>query len=94
MNSLKSVLFKERNPQSTEIHVHQKHHAAGRGISISSTRQAAQAKSLPKVFLFKIRVRAEDICIGIAEATNPTSIPTVTRMPRMQGFPANISGFE
>jgi hypothetical protein len=41
VNSFVSMTRQEQSPQRTQVHVDQEFHAAGRGTSISSTRQAA-----------------------------------------------------
>src|ERR1035437_656125 len=92
MNCLYVFCRKSPYPIGRQIHVDQDLHAGASGSSISSTRHAAyeraSRRSSSSRYGYAFRISPKEW----PAATSPTIVPTVTRKPRMQGFPPMTLG--
>jgi hypothetical protein len=81
----------EADPLRSQIHVNQELHFAS-GTSNSSERHAAYAKASETSSDSRYGYNRSTSSRVCPEASKPTIVPTVTRIPRMQGRPPITSG--
>ena len=87
-----SCQFEHLQPIWRKVHIDQHLQADSSGTSISSLRHAANWSAAKISFASKygyiFRISSDEW----PAANNPSTVPTVTRMPRIQGFPPITAG--
>src|ERR1700744_1309052 len=87
MNGFNIIKLEFLNPLRRQVHIDKYFHEAERGTSISSERQAAYDKAAVKSSCCRYGYIFKTSSAVRPEASKPITVPTVTRNPRMQGFP-------
>lgn len=81
------------NPARAEIHIDQQLHAAAISTSLSSARAAAYARQASTSAASRYGYARSTSSLECPAASSRKTFATVTRSPRMQGFPAITFGF-
>jgi len=92
VDSLVAGFVKERFPYFWNIRVQDDLRDALRGTSYSFALHVAYANTAYMSSLSRLRYGSNKRSIVSPDASNPVIVPTVIRIPRMQGFPGFICG--